>query len=147
MIESSADVDESATIGSGTRIWHLAQVRERDYMFVDTLNEYYADFYARMGDSYDKWRSNSYEEQMALREIRREAFMKKLFGGLMIGLGAVAARDSGAAGEALILGGVLVVKDGIDVGKEAKLNREALRELAASLDAEIEPVLVEVLPQ
>ena len=125
----------------------LAQVRERDYMFVDTLNEYYADFYARMGGSYDKWRANSYEEQMALREIRREALMKKIFGGLMLVGGAVAggdSRTSRAARDAMLIGGVLVLKNGIDVGKEAKLNREALRELAASLDAEIEPVLVEV---
>jgi UDP-2-acetamido-3-amino-2,3-dideoxy-glucuronate N-acetyltransferase len=27
-IEASADVDERATIGAGTRIWHLAQIRE-----------------------------------------------------------------------------------------------------------------------
>jgi hypothetical protein len=125
----------------------LAQVRERDYMFVDTLNEYYADFYARMGDSYDKWRSNSYEEQMALREIRREALMKKISGGLMLFGAAFADGGSGAsrvARDAAAIGGALVLKDGIDTGKEAKLNVEALRELAASFDAEIEPVLVEV---
>jgi UDP-2-acetamido-3-amino-2,3-dideoxy-glucuronate N-acetyltransferase len=28
VIAATADVDESATIGAGTRIWHLAQVRE-----------------------------------------------------------------------------------------------------------------------
>ena len=28
VIEASADVDPSATIGDGTRVWHLAQVRE-----------------------------------------------------------------------------------------------------------------------
>jgi acetyltransferase-like isoleucine patch superfamily enzyme len=28
-IEASADVDDDATIGAGTRIWHLAQVREQ----------------------------------------------------------------------------------------------------------------------
>jgi hypothetical protein len=62
----------------------LAMVRERDYLFVDTLNEYYSDFYARMGDPYDKWRSASYEEQVQLQEIRREARMKKIFGGLLL---------------------------------------------------------------
>ena len=28
VIESTADVDQSASIGDGTRVWHLAQVRE-----------------------------------------------------------------------------------------------------------------------
>jgi acetyltransferase-like isoleucine patch superfamily enzyme len=28
IVHHSADVDESATLGSGTRVWHLAQIRE-----------------------------------------------------------------------------------------------------------------------
>ena len=27
-VEQTADVDGSATLGSGTRVWHLAQIRE-----------------------------------------------------------------------------------------------------------------------
>jgi len=125
----------------------LALVRERDYLFVDTLNEYYSDFYARMSDPYDKWRSNSYEEQVQLQEIRREARMKKIFGGILLLGAAFADGGSGAARvarDAAAISGALVLKSGIDQGKEAKINREALRELVASLDAELEPVLVEI---
>ena len=125
----------------------LALVRERDYLFVDTLNEYYSDFYARMSDPYDKWRSNSYEEQVQLQEIRREARMKKIFGGILL-LGAAFADGGSSAArvarDAAAISGVLVLKNGIDQGKEAKINREALRELVASLDAELAPVLVEI---
>ena len=125
----------------------LALVRERDYLFVDTLNEYYSDFYARMSDPYDKWRSNSYEEQVQLQEIRREARLKKIFGGILL-LGAAFADGGSSAArvarDAAAISGVLVLKNGIDQGKEAKINREALRELVASLDAELAPVLVEI---
>lgn len=31
-IEQSADVDDTATIGAGTRVWHLAQVRENAHI-------------------------------------------------------------------------------------------------------------------
>jgi hypothetical protein len=125
----------------------LDQVRERDYLFVDTLNEYYADFYARMSVPYDRWRSNSYDEQIQLQAIRREARMQKIFGGILL-LGAVVA-DGGssaarAARDAAAISGAIVLKNGIDKGKEAKINREALKELVASLNAELEPVLVEV---
>lgn len=36
-IHPSADVDEAATIGSGTRVWHLAQVRERAVVGADCV--------------------------------------------------------------------------------------------------------------
>ena len=125
----------------------LALVRERDYLFVDTLNEYYSDFYARMSDPYDKWRSNSYEEELQLQEIRREARMQKIFGGILL-LGAALADGGSSAArvarDAAAISGVIVLKNGIEKGKEAKINREALRELVASLDAELEPVLVDI---
>ena len=50
-------------------------------MFVDTLNEYYADFYARMDKPYDDWRAYSYTEQVALDSINRASLLKKISGG------------------------------------------------------------------
>jgi len=122
-------------------------IRERDYMFVDTLNEYYAEFYWRMSEPYYNWRGFSYEEQTALREMKREAWTKKILGGLLILGSAMADGGSTAsrvARDAAAIGGAVVLKNGIDQGKEAKIHLEALRELAASFDAEINPVLVEV---
>jgi hypothetical protein len=51
----------------------IAAIRDRDQMFVDTLNEYYADFYARMDKPYDDWRAYSYTEQAAPRRSRRSS--------------------------------------------------------------------------
>jgi hypothetical protein len=122
-------------------------IRERDFMFVDTLNELYASFYARMDGSYDDWREFSFEEESALRELRREARMRKILGGLMILGAAFVDGDSSAsraARDAAVLGGVYAVGTGIEKGKESKIHRESLRELAGSFDVEIEPVLVEV---
>ena len=36
-IEDSADVDDSALIGNGTRIWHLAQIREKAVIGADCV--------------------------------------------------------------------------------------------------------------
>ena len=125
----------------------VAQIRERDYMFVDTLNEYYSEFCLSMERPYDDWRSFSYEEQVALAELRRQARMRKIIGALAI-LGAVASSPSNgieaAARDAAVIGGVAAIQSGITKGKEAKIHAEALRELAASFELEVAPLVVEI---
>jgi hypothetical protein len=125
----------------------VSRIRERDYMLVDTLDEYYADFYTRMTEPYHMWRSYSYEEQRNLQQIKREARKKQILGGLLILGGAMAGGSStvaSAAGDAAIIGGAIVLRDGISTAGEARIHREALRELAGSFDAEMAPLLVEV---
>jgi len=123
------------------------RIRERDFMFVDTLNEYYADFYKRMDQAYFDWRAYSYEEQVALMQLRREARMKKIIGGVLLA-GAIFVDPASSAQrvmrDAAAAGGIMAIKSGMDKGKEAKIHVEALKELAASFDAEIAPLLVDV---
>lgn len=126
----------------------VAAMRQRDEMLVDTLNEYYADFYVRMGEPYQQWRLYSYDEQLALEEIRRKARNRKIAGGIMMLLGilggASGSSAAGAAGDAAVIGGAMVIDSGIQKGKEAQMHVAALRELASSFDSEIAPVLIEV---
>ena len=133
----------------GDTMWaRLAAMRQRDEMFVDTLNEYYADFYVRMSEPYQQWRLYSYDEELALEEIRRKARNRKIAGGIMMVLGilggASGSSTGGAAGDAAVIGGAMVIQSGIQKGKEAQMHLAALQELAASFDSEIAPVLIEV---
>ncbi|MFQ5766625.1 MAG: hypothetical protein ACE5ID_01380 [Acidobacteriota bacterium] len=125
----------------------IGAIRQRDDMFVDTLNEYYSEFYTRMAEPYRQWRQSSYEEQKALQEIRRKARRRKWLGGLL-DLGGIAAGGGGQAAEtareAAVIGGVLTVQSGIEKGKESQIHAAALKELAASFGAEIGPTQVEV---
>jgi len=128
----------------------LLRVRETDYEFIDTLNEYYADFCNQMDSSYDVWRAYSYEEQLALEKVRRKARNRKILGALLLFGGAIAGAEGGssavadvAADAAQIAGGLLIVS-GIAKGQDIKGHKESLRELAGSLDAEVEPILDEV---
>ena len=131
-------------------IARIAEIRERDYMFVDTLNEHYAQFCTRMDRPYDDWRAFSYEEQVALQQLRRAARTRKILGALAI-LGAVVAQvDTGieaAARDAAIIGGTMAIQSGIAKGKEAKMHAQALRELGVSFDAEVAPMVIEVKGQ
>ena len=128
----------------------IDEVRGRDDMFVDTLNEYYADFYARMGEPYDHWRHYSFEEQMELRAISRQARKRAILAGLLI-LGGAAASSSSAVGRAATAGaytgGILAAQSAMEKSREGKIHKAALKELAASFDAEIESVLVDVAGQ
>ncbi len=125
----------------------IDDIRERDYMFIDALNEYYANFYAQMESPYDEWRSFSYDEQMALRKIRREARLSKILGALAIVGSAIAPGASTAAQAgrtAAAVAGTMLLSNGMAKGSEVKIHVEAIRELAASFDGEVAPMLVEV---
>ena len=125
----------------------VSMIRERDYMFVDTLNEYYSEFCVSMEEAYDSWRSFSYDEQVALAELRRQARMRKIIGAIAI-IGAVAAPAGGGlesvARDAAMIGGIAAIQSGIAKGKEAKIHAEALRELAASFEIDVAPLVVEI---
>ncbi|MBW2439201.1 MAG: hypothetical protein JRH12_01905, partial [Deltaproteobacteria bacterium] len=73
----------------------LLNIREREYMYVDTLNRQYDGFYNQMWPPYENWRKLNLTEREAIETIKREALTKKLLGALLIA-GAIAAgsRDS-----------------------------------------------------
>lgn len=123
-------------------------IRERDHMLIDTLTEHYTNFYAQMDESYVNWRKFSYDEIRARRKAKRQARMRQVLGAVAI-LGGVAVHSDGdpynsGLGDAAILGGAMAIQSGSAKMKEAKMHTEALRELASSFDAEMEPLLIEV---
>ncbi len=125
----------------------VAEIRERDHMFIDTLNEYYADLYSKMETPYRGWRSASYEEQLALDALKRGALWRTILGTAAVVGGAIMSREGGGwsnAGEVAVLGGVMVAMDGVDKFAQTKMHREALKELAGSFDSEVQELLLDV---
>ncbi len=126
-------------------IARVRAIHERDRMLVDTLNEYYADFYARMDKAYDEWRAYSYEEQKALDAIARKSALKKVLGGIAILAGIVLdpTSDHGTK-DVLIFGGIAALESGFKDDKEKGIHKASLSELADSVEAEVTPLLVDV---
>jgi len=124
----------------------ISTIRERDHMFVDTLNEYYNDFYARMDKPYDDWRAYSYEEQKALDAVNRKSMLEKIGGAVAVIAGLMMDPRSDPAGtkDILILGGIAAINAGFEQGKEAGIHKAALSELADSFEGDITPLLVDV---
>ena len=126
----------------------VSRIRERDYMFIDTLNEYYADFYTRMDEPYDNWRAFSFEEQVALEKLRSQARLEKILGAAAIIGGIVSTAKGGRTGsrvgEVAVMGGMAAIMDGMAKSEESNMHLETLRELASSLDSEVAPMLLDV---
>ena len=100
-----------------------------------------------MTEPYGNWRKYTYEEEMAYKALRRKALTQKILGGLAILGAALADPGSPAAAvvrDAAMIGGMAAIHAGISTSKEAKIHAEALKELAASVETELQPIVIEV---
>jgi hypothetical protein len=125
----------------------VASIRERDHMLLDALNDQYLAFNEKMGLPYANWKMYSYEEQDAIDRIRKESLLKKILGGAALLGGMLMTPDNygeAAVRDAAILGGSLVMQSGFAKGQEVGVHKAALKELAMSFDADVQPMLVEV---
>jgi hypothetical protein len=125
----------------------LLKIREREYMFIDTLNEQYDGFYNEMWPSYENWRQLNMTENNARREIKRKAIKQQLIGALLIA-GAIAAGSSSSSSMAavqtsMIIIGSQVLINGFNVSKEAEIHEAAIQELSESFSSEMQPVVME----
>lgn len=127
-------------------------IRTRDQLYVDTLQTYYEQFGVQMQAPYQEWRKLTYEEAIALEQIKAESRKELIIGGAAVLAGIYASangNDSVArtAGNVAIMGGGYMVKSGLDKRNEAAIHVEALEELGASLEAEMTPQIIELNDQ
>jgi hypothetical protein len=133
-------------VDSDPMLVRLGLIRERDDMFVDTLNEYYSDFYSRMQKPYDNWRANSYTEQAAYDSLHKAATLKKILGGaaILAGILAPGGRRGSGVKDIAIIGGIAAVQSGFQDGAELEIHKAALEELAESFGADVTELVVDV---
>ncbi len=122
-------------------------LRASENLFIDTLDQNYAAYYEKMEGPYDSWRKYTFEEEQAYKKLKRKALTQKILGGLAILGAALADPGSSTAGlirDAAMIGGMAAIHAGIGTSKEAKIHSEAIRELAASVETELEPMVIAV---
>jgi hypothetical protein len=68
----------------------VRKIREREYAFIDTLDEYYAEFDRSMYKPYQEWRRASYAESIAYQQLQAQARARMVAGTAAI-VGGVAA--------------------------------------------------------
>ncbi len=127
----------------------IQSIKEREYLFIDTLDELYANFYREMEKPYDDWRRYTYEEAVNLRAVQAEATKRGLLAGVMVIGGVMAGSRSNssaasAAATASVLGGLALGKTALDKYQESEIHKEALRELSQSMGSEIAPIILNI---
>ncbi len=127
----------------------MRNVRQREYNFIDTLDDYYTRFYNDMSTEYRDWRRYSYEEAYERAQIRKSARNRMIAGVATILAGAVLAGETDSyigdtAGYYGILGGAYIAKSGYDRLKEARIHEDAMRELAESFESEVAPMVIDI---
>lgn len=125
----------------------VLDIRERDFLFIDTVQDHYATFARRMRGPYDAWRERAYHETITLRGLKDSARRRFITGTAVI-LGSLAAAGraetyAGQVGAAAGVGaGAYLVKSGFDKSNEAAIHVEALVELGQSLENEVAPQVI-----
>ena len=131
----------------------LRQIRERDRLVIDTLNEHYANFYYGIALPYEGWRKRTREQSIAYRQVRRSAAMRALIGAAVIA-GAVQFEPSTSsysryraqsiAQSVAISKGMNTIMNALRQRSEANIHREEIKELSESFIAEAAPMVLQV---
>jgi hypothetical protein len=131
----------------------LRQIRERDRLVVDTLNEHYANFYYGIAIPYHSWRKVTREESINYRQVKRSAMMQTLIGAVVIA-GSLAANTNDSSRSQRNMKGQLqniaigqgfeAMMSGFTRVSESKMHIESIKELSESFGAEAAPMVVTV---
>lgn len=126
----------------------IRDIRQRDNLYVDTVQDYYANYAREMRVPYDSWREQSYHATMALDELEASARRRFVAGTLAIVGGIAAATSSNAGvrtGSLVGVGaGAYMIKSGFDKSAEAQIHIAALQELGESLESEVAPKMIDL---
>ena len=150
LLESDSDLTRAVRLPaeSDPMMSRIGAIRQRNHVFVDTLQGHYDNFSGAMSGPYTEWRRLSYEETVSLRQLESEARTQLLVGGLSVLAGIAAAtsddRNVRTAGAVGIYAGGGLVKSGLERRAEANIHSLALEELGQSLEAEITPQVIEL---
>ena len=126
----------------------IREIRQRDNLFVDTVQDYYATYARQMRVPYDSWRQQSYEATIELDQLEASARRRFIGGAAAIVAGIAGATSSNAAvqtgGLVGVGAGAYMIKSGFDKNAEAQIHIAALQELGESLEREVAPKAIEL---
>ncbi len=134
-------------------VMRLRQIRERDRLVVDMLNEHYANFYYGIAIPYHAYRKSAREEAVNYRQVKRSAALQTLIGVVVLaGSLQVDTHDSSYSRTRMkqslqgigITEGFNAIMRGFTRNREASIHVEAISELAESFGAEAAPMVVDV---
>ncbi len=127
----------------------VRKIRERDYLYIDTMQDYYDGFSQQMHLAYQDFRRSSYDSVVRARQLKSQGNRQVIagIGAILAGIyGRSQARTSIAddAGTATAAVGGFVIKSGLDKKQKASEYNESVAEMGSSLETEIAPQVIEL---
>jgi hypothetical protein len=113
----------------------VRRIRDREFMFIDTLDGHYAEYRRRVEPIYQQWRKSSYTDAMASmtmgkqKQIRSTAGLVSLIGGIL----------SGPFGFGAVAGGAELLQNEVRRTDEIMNHSEALREVSDAMEQAVVP--------
>ena len=127
----------------------VRKIRERDYLYIDTMQDYYDRFSQQMHLAYQDFRRASYDSVVKSRQLNAKGNRQIIsgIGAILAGIYGRTQADTAMANDASIataaVGG-FVVKAGLDSKQKSAEYNEAVAEMGSSLEAEIAPQVIEL---
>jgi uncharacterized protein YcfJ len=125
------------------------RIRERDYLYVDTMQDYYDVFAQRMHLPYQDFRRASYESVVKARQLKKQG-TKRIIAGIGAILAGIYGRQQASnriqqdAGTATAAVGGYIIKSGLDKKQQAAEFNEQVSEMGSSLETEIGPQVIDL---
>jgi hypothetical protein len=126
------------------------RVRQRERLFLDTLDQHYEKFYVDASDSYNSWRENSREEAIEIHEMTKQAHWRTGLGVATIVASIVYGQNSnGSFTDSVIRNAMMYV--GFDMirtsqvrKQEKKIHTDSLNELSTSFESKMKPMVIDI---
>src|SRR5215510_181088 len=152
VVEDKGEYSLNRLPADGDAMYDRTQrVRQRERLFLETLDQHYAQFQTEAMAPYDSWREYTREEAIAVRELTKSARWRTGMGiaAIVASIAYGQSSDSGSFSDRMLRDALMYV--GVDMirasqvrKQEKRLHTETLEELAQDFDDSIEPMVVEV---
>ena len=127
----------------------VRKIRDRDYLYVDTMQDYYDGFSQQMHLAYQDFRRASYDSVVKARQLGKQGNRR-----IIAGIGSILAgiygrsqantRIASDASTATAAVGGFILKSGLEKKQQAAAYNESVAEMGSSLEAEIAPQVIEL---
>ena len=130
----------------------IQKIRERDYLYIDSMQDHYDEFSQRMHLPYQDFRRASFDSVVKARQLKKKGNNTLIAGvsAVLVGIygrSQATTRLSNDAGIATAAVGGYVIKSGLEMKQQAAAYNESVAEMGISLEAEIAPRVIELEDQ
>jgi len=127
----------------------VRKIRDRDYLYIDTMQDYYDGFSQQMHLAYQDFRRASYDSVVKARQLDKQGNRRIIagIGSILAGIYGRSQADTRMASDAstatAAVGG-FILKSGLEKKQQSAAYNESIAEMGSSLEAEIAPQVIEL---